>query len=262
MEERQKARRQARAKERQRKRAADSRAKAHKEHSGSDSAATSHNLNIFDNNDEPDPPPHDTSHFPPWSWDTVRPWVILRRDTSYPDDQILQIARHDVFVVEKMTGWKCHGSNEAGSLAAARRVKKLNPKIKTFFYLNAVVHYPGYDANTSFQDEWAVREKATSDDDKVFLFKDRYMLYDHTHSELREWWIQRALDMVSHDEMDGVFIDAIIKTSNPHLGGVHNARAYFDTAVERGTKETSARGRSIDRECAPSAHEQQCRRIR
>lgn len=134
-----------------------------------------------------------------------------------------------------MTGWKCHGSNEAGSLAAARRVKKLNPKIKTFFYLNAVVHYPGYDANTSFRDEWAVREKATSDDDnKVFLFKDRYRLYDHTHSELREWWIQRALDMVSHEEIDGIFIDAIIKTSSPHLnlGGVHNARAYFDTAVE------------------------------
>eukprot|EP00956_Cyclotella_meneghiniana_P008696 scaffold11866_cov23-Cyclotella_meneghiniana.AAC.2 len=129
-----------------------------------------------------------------------------------------------------MTGWKSHGSNEAGSLAAARRVKKLNPRIKTFFYLNAVIHYPGYDANTSFRREWAVKD--ARDDTKVFMFKQRYMLYDHNHPELREWWIQRALDMVSHNEMDGIFIDAIMKTTASHLGRSDNAQAYFDTALE------------------------------
>jgi hypothetical protein len=220
MEERQKARRQARAKERQRKRA-----------ENSASQKTGHNhLNIFDNDQSStDPLQNNNSSYPQWSWDHIRPWTILRRDTSYPEDQVRQIAHHDIFIIEKMTGWKTHGSNEAGSLEAAGAVKKYNPRIKTFFYLNAMIHYPGYEANNSFKNEWASR---TCDGEKVFMFKQRYKWYNHSNLEFREWWINRALDIVSHDEMDGVFIDAIMKTSIRHFDCPDNEEAYFATATE------------------------------
>ena len=109
MEEKQKARRQARAKERQRKRL-ENRTKSKAEKTGQDTAKR---LNIFDNG-EKDPLQNNSSAFPQWSWDHVRPWVILRKDTAYDEHQMRQIAHHDIFVIEKMTGWKTYGSNEAG----------------------------------------------------------------------------------------------------------------------------------------------------
>jgi hypothetical protein len=218
MEERRQARRQARAKERQNKRAANSQR-----------ADSTNRLNIFDSDQASDDPLLQNSFYPQWSWDHIRSWTILRRDTSYPDDQLRQIAHHDVFIIEKMTGWKTHGSNEAGSLEAARSVKKYNPRIKTFFYLNAMIHYPGHEANDSFKNEWASR---TRDGEKIFMFKQRYMWYNHSNLEFREWWIHRALDVMAHEEMDGVFIDAIMKTSLKHFDCPDNEEAYFETAAE------------------------------
>lgn len=225
-EARQNARRQERAKQRKAKRA------EIKEQQKAERAESKKHLNIFNNaqdEHENDPLESNKSYFPDWSWDHIRPWVILRRDTAYDDSQIRQIANHDIFVLEKMTGWKTYGSNEAGSLEAAKQVKKINPRIKTLFYLNAMIHYPGYAANDSFnKTEWATRTR----DNEVFMFKKRYLWYNHSNLDFREWWIQRALDMVQHDEIDGIFIDAIMKTAIDHFGIPDNANAYFETATE------------------------------
>jgi hypothetical protein len=224
MEERTRARRQARAQERRSKRSEN----REKQRNEKLLLGQSERLNIFDH-DEPIAVKNNQNAYPDWSWDHVRPWVILRRDNAYDDDQIRQIAGHDIFVLEKMTGWKSHGSNEAGSLGAARRVKEINPRIKTLFYLNAMIHYPGYSANDSYnQNEWATKNQQN----EIFLFKNRYLWYNHSNLEFREWWIKRALDMVAHDEIDGIFIDAIMKTSIRHLGCPDNAEAYFETASE------------------------------
>eukprot|EP00804_Cyclotella_cryptica_P011764 CCRYP_011359-RA/>CCRYP_011359-RA protein AED:0.00 eAED:0.00 QI:216/-1/1/1/-1/1/1/106/420 len=225
MEERRRARRHARAQERRTKRAENG------ENQRNEKLLLGHSehIKIFDDDDATDALNNNQTAYPEWSWDHVRPWVILRRDTAYDDDQIRQIAGHDIFVLEKMTGWKSYGSNEAGSLEAARRVKKLNPRIKTLFYLNAMIHYPGYSANDSYiQNEWATKNQQN----EIYLFKNRYLWYNHSNLDFREWWINRALDMVAHDEIDGIFIDAIMKTSISHLGCPDNAEAYFQTALE------------------------------
>ncbi|KAL7475647.1 hypothetical protein ACHAW6_001557 [Cyclotella cf. meneghiniana] len=225
MEERRRARQHARVQERRSKRS------ENREIQRTEKILLGHNelLNIFDHDETIEALENKHTAYPDWSWDHVRPWVILRRDTAYDDDQIRQIAGHDIFVLEKMTGWKTHGSNEAGSLEAARRVKKINPRIKTLFYLNAMIHYPGYSANDSyFQNEWATKNQQN----EIFLFKNRYLWYNHSNLEFREWWIKRALDMVAHDEIDGIFIDAIMKTSIKHMGHPDNAEAYFETALE------------------------------
>ena len=224
-EERRNARQQARVNERRRQRAEAQEAKQQEKIQH----IKDRKLNIFDDDEEADLLQNNQTAFPQWSWDRVRPWVILRRDNDYDDEQIRQIAGHDVFVIEKMTGWKTHGNNEAGSLAAARRVKKINPKIKTLFYLNAMIHYPGYAANKSYlKDEWAMR---THQGD-IFMFKNRYLWYNHSNLDFREWWITRALVMVAHDEIDGIFIDAIMKTSISHFNCPDNASSYFETAME------------------------------
>ena len=59
----------------------------------------------------------------------------------------------------------------------------------------------------------------------------KYLSYNHTNLDFREWWIQRALDAVSNEEIDGIFVDAICKTTQRFLPEGH-AEDYLETANE------------------------------
>ena len=175
--------------------------------------------------------PMDQSNYPEWSWDHVRSYVAIRKKYQYSDDQIQQIANHDVVMLEKCNGSADYGSTEEGSLQAAKRIKKVNPRVKILFYLNSMVHYGGYLSNDSFQAEaWATRKK--NNPKQLFKLKDKYFYYDHRNLEFREWWIQRALGMLEHEEIDGIFIDAIAKTTHEGRSGKGHGEAYFATATE------------------------------
>lgn len=182
-------------------------------------------------------PPSDSdnqSYFPEWSWDHVRPWVAIRRIDKYSDEQIRALAAQDIVMLEKANGCQTYGSVEEGTLAAARRIKAINPKCKVLFYHNSMVHYTGYNfryaAYKDFKDEWAVVDPDTG---RQFKWGNKWRAYNHTNLEFREWWIQRALDMCAHDVIDGVFIDAIVKAElNRKLKVKNHSTAYFATATE------------------------------
>ncbi|KAL3786152.1 hypothetical protein HJC23_010726 [Cyclotella cryptica] len=170
------------------------------------------------------------AYFPEWNFDHVRPWVPLRRDDAYDNDQILQVAGHDLVMLEKANGFRTHGSVESGAFEAAKRIKNINPKVKVLFYLNAMIHYPHYEADLTFKkDQWAMRDPKTND---FYLWNKRFVSYDHRNLEFREWWITRALDMLQHDEIDGIFIDAIIKTAavSNSIDAPDHDKAYIETA--------------------------------
>ena len=205
------------------------------------------------------------STFPEWSWDHVRPWVAIRRTSprvctfclrciskvscsymyfcslsflhivgadDYSDAQIRALAKQDIVMLEKMNGHKTHGSIEKGTLVAAKRIKAINPKVKVLFYLNSMCHYGGYDANETWNDDWKMMNKTG---DAPFKWRDRLLSYDHTNPDFVKWWIQRALDMLEHDEIDGIFIDAIVKAEARWLH-VKQSKAYWKTAMELKSK--------------------------
>jgi len=183
---------------------------------------------------EDDPPSVDKSIFPEWSWDHVRPWVAIRRTDAYSDEQIRALAAQDVVMLEKTNGVATFGSVEEGSLQAARRIKEVNPKCKILFYHNTMVHYTGrnfrYSGYKGFNKEWLMINPKTN---KPHMWNGgKHASYDHTNLEFREWWIQRALDMVAHDEIDGIFIDAIVKAVLTNLPVKNHDKAYFATATE------------------------------
>ena len=153
--------------------------------------------------------------FPEWSWDRVRTYVAIRRGDDYSDEQIRALAAQDVVMLEKMNGHQTHGSVEKGTLEAARRIKVINPKVKILFYLNSMLHYGGYDANKDFKEEWALHNPKRNNE--PYKWREKILSYDHTNLEFREWWIQRGVDMLCHDEIDGIFIDAICKTHHASL---------------------------------------------
>ena len=67
---------------------------------------------------------------------------------------------------------------------------------------------------------------------KRLLWRDKWLSYDHTNAEFREWWIQRALDMLAHDEIDGIFVDGLCKVERSFLPVKNHGKAYLLTAKE------------------------------
>ncbi|KAL3788704.1 hypothetical protein ACHAW5_010567 [Stephanodiscus triporus] len=99
-----------------------------------------------------------------------------------------------------------------------------------------MVHYEGYDANKDFKEEWALSNPSNN---QPIKWRGKFLSYDHTNLEFREWWIQRGLDMLAHDEIDGIFIDAICKISNAALVSIkgeawveQHGEAYLATAKQ------------------------------
>lgn len=178
---------------------------------------------------EADPVSGNQSSYPEWSWDHVRTWVAIRRADKYSDDQIRSLAAQDIVMLEKTNGVDAYGSVEEGTLQAAKRIKGVNPKVKILFYLNAMVHYGGYSANENFNEEWAMFNPKQNNN---YKWRGKFLSYDHTNLDFREWWIQRALDMVAHDEIDGIFIDGIVKSDKNFLPVKNHGRAYLATANE------------------------------
>lgn len=188
-------------------------------------------LRIFeDGEDDPLKDVDKATAYPEWSWDHVRPWVSIRRNDAYDDDQVEALAKQDIVLLEKANGVKTYGSVEKGSLAAAKRIKALNKKVKILFYLNTMVHYGGYDANAEFdknKKDWALPGR---NGEEYFLWRGKFAAYDHTSEGLREWWIGRALDMMSHDLIDGVFMDAIPSAGRANRIRPGHLDAYLVTA--------------------------------
>jgi len=155
--------------------------------------------------------------------------VAVRRKDAFSDEQIRALATQDIVMLEKTTGQKTYGSIEKGSLEAAKRIKKINPKVKILFYLNSMVHYGGYDANKDWKEEWAMWDGANK---KHLKWNNKYLSYNHNNAEFREWWLKRGLDMVAHDEIDGIFIDGIVKAGVRWLPVKNHKWDYMHTAKE------------------------------
>lgn len=167
--------------------------------------------------------------YPEWDWDHVRTWVPIRRGDRYHPDQINALANQDVVMLEKFNGHEYYGSVEKGSLMAASRIKYINRKVKILFYLNAMVHYGGYAANDYFKDEWAMMDPITK---KPYLWRDKFISYNHTNVDFRQWWVNRALEMVSSPHIDGIFIDGLCKVNRGDLPDQDNGAAYLETAKQ------------------------------
>ena len=163
---------------------------------------------------------YDKVAYPEWTWNNVNTYAAIRRVDKYDDDQIQALAKQDIVFLEKANGHKAYGSVEKGSLEAAKRIKKINSKVKILFYLNAMVHYNDYAANKTFEKGWALERNG-----ELFKWRDKFLSYDHTNEDFREWWITRATDMLAHKEIDGIFIDALCK-----VVGMDQSDAWLVTA--------------------------------
>jgi len=158
------------------------------------------------------PDQEDTSIYAEFSWDKVPRWLAIRSGSTFSDEDINTIANnHQMVMLEKYNS-QGTSSTEKGTLAAAARLKAVNPDIKILFYWNTWINYYGYDANTEYEaNKWAWSDLKTgvNGQDTLDMFKDLYYTYNYDSPGLRAWWVKTALGMVENDNIDGVFIDKV-----------------------------------------------------
>jgi len=151
--------------------------------------------------------------FPSFSWERVPRYIHIRKDTTFSADEIRYLASFPLITFEKGTGAKEFGSTEAGTLAAARAVKKINPSTKVLYYRNVIVHYGGYAANASLTSIPGALLVGRSGSDK--LVRNRVQAYDLTNAKMRDWWLASANRVCADSAIDGLFFDGNIKVLEP-----------------------------------------------
>lgn len=155
----------------------------------------------------------EADRFPSFSWERVPRYMHIRKDTAFTADEIRHLASLPLVTFEKFTGDKTFGSTEAGALAAARAVKKINPATKVLYYRNVIVHYGGYAANASLTEIPGALLVGRSGSDK--LVRNRVQAYDLTNAKMRDWWLVSANRVCADPAIDGLFFDGNIKVLEP-----------------------------------------------
>ena len=153
------------------------------------------------------------ARMPAFSWDHVPRYVHIRKDTAFTPAEIRYLATFPLITFEKYTGNQDSGSPEAGTLAAARAVKAINPATKVLYYRNVIVHYGGYAANASLTSIPGALLVGRSGSDK--LVRNRVQAYDLTNAKLRDWWVASAKRVCADPAIDGLFFDGNVKVLEP-----------------------------------------------
>lgn len=150
---------------------------------------------------------------PSFSWERVPRYMHIRKDTVFTADEIRYLASFPLVTFEKTTGAKEFGSTEAGTLAAARAVKKINPATKVLYYRNVIVHYGSYAANASLKQIPGALLVGRNGSDK--LVRNRVQAYNLTNAKVRDWWLANAQQVCADPAIDGLFLDGNVKVLEP-----------------------------------------------
>jgi hypothetical protein len=158
--------------------------------------------------------------YPEFSWNHVPLYMHMRKAEAFNQEELQYLAEFPIITLEKTTGSATYGSTEKGSLEAALAIKEINPDAKVLYYRNIMVHYQGYDINSSIDkiDQPLLMNSAGNTN---IVHGGKRGAYDLTNTKLREWWVDHCVDMASHNYIDGIFIDGNIKALEPgFLGNV------------------------------------------
>jgi len=146
---------------------------------------------------------------PEFSWDRIPLYMHIRKAKSYTDKEIAFLARFPLITFEKANGHADHGSVEKGTLAAARAVKRINPRAKILYYRNVIVHYGNYEANRTLE---GIRSAFLLDKrGNRRLIRGRVQAYDLANADVRKWWVDTCSRMTADRAIDGIFLDGNVK---------------------------------------------------
>ena len=157
--------------------------------------------------------PTGTDKLPVFSWERVPQYMHIRKAQKFTDAEIKYLASFPLLTFEKTTGHKALQTTEAGTLAAAKAVKAVNPLTKILYYRNVIVHYGTYKANAEIEKMPGVF--LVGRNGKTKLVRNACEAYDLTNPQVRDWWVGHAKKMCADPAIDGLFFDGNIKVLSP-----------------------------------------------
>lgn len=159
--------------------------------------------------------------YPEFSWETVPVCLhFSKRDDAadFTDEEISYMADFPIICIEKNQSYKKYGGMEIGTLVAARALKAKNPNTTVLFYMNSNIDWGAYYTTGPMltddnRPEWAMKN---INGDYVTVHDGARRVFDPSKPEVRRWWHEFVMNVVSDDAIGGVFIDALPKyTATP-----------------------------------------------
>lgn len=154
---------------------------------------------------------HAADALPPFSWDHVPVYAhVGKTSDDFTTKELDFLAKHfDFITIEKGQASRKYGNTEDGFAAAAREIKKRNPRVKVLFYWNASLdcssHRGDYKAMRTFPAGGYLKDSQGN----PVLRRKTVPNYDLVRQDVRDWWSDAAARAVREYGADGIFADAM-----------------------------------------------------
>ena len=149
--------------------------------------------------------------YPTFNWERVPTYAHVGKasDDFTPEELDFLAGHFDFITIEKPQASHKHGSTEEGFVAAAREIKKRNPRAKVLFYWNASLDTSSrrgrYKAMDTFPEDGFLKDNAGN----IVMRRKTVPNYDLTRQDVRDWWSDVAAIAVKEYGADGIFADAM-----------------------------------------------------
>lgn len=145
---------------------------------------------------------------PEFSWDTLPMTARVTGRKSLPEAYAKVMAT--TYPKIGLGGNSTYGykTKDAGIRASAALLKSFNPDVLLTTYRNAGIHFRGFSANETFnEEEWFEYTLEKNGKRRYITHSGGQFAYNHDHPGMRKWWVDVAVSMLEDPNIDGLFVD-------------------------------------------------------
>ena len=154
---------------------------------------------------------NNSSMYPTFSWDKMPLYMHLRKVEPFTDQELDYLAQFPLITLEKTTGSKAYDGTEKGSIAAAKAIKKVNPKAKILYYRNSIINWPSYRNDEIFIKKNPDALLVNSLGEYALMKNKKTKFFDISKKHVKAYWLNHAIRHANNPYIDGIFIDASYK---------------------------------------------------
>jgi len=151
------------------------------------------------------------SKYPEFSWDKMPLYMHLRKVEPFTKEELNYLSRFPLITLEKTTGSKTYDGTEKGSIAAAKAIKKVNPKSKILYYRNSIINWGSYRNDEIFIKKNPDALLVDSLGNYALMRNKKTKFFDISKKNVRAYWLNHAITHANNPYIDGIFIDASYK---------------------------------------------------
>ena len=146
---------------------------------------------------------------PQFSWDTLPVFFHSANATGpYSDASLQTIAKFQMATIEKSMGHDIPGVDDEDIMVLTMiALKRLNPNIATYFYMNSYKNFPGMSRITRDLEKHPNYYLIDGEGNRVKNGQGFYV-FDLSNPEVRKWWLDFCLNATMYANGDGCFCDS------------------------------------------------------